>query len=383
MATVPEDDHPSDLMTPMSRLLGKEDRISDLIAFLATLDPIPLATALGISSTGTLTSHREVPITGGRPDLMIRCDDVDVALIELKLSASQHGQQYSAYETWAMDQRPPVAHYIASLDNDVEGIGPSWISLDLDVLVYSWEDSGHPHARWLGRIAGGTLKTWKKEVDGPIGSATNKIVADLITRRLVGELNSSLGDDSAQAFRTSGGLPMLTLSRPIAGGPADCRLVIDVRSTSRSDAAAPWIFRSGVEVGVENRTPQEARVLAHDLALDIETALSLRALQDALDGSGRSDLRAALTAGRGAADGMKMTDAGSLSSWRTKALVEDRVSAHPRMFHDWGRRLASQLRVNVVGLDRHGLAAIIRARMELLSAHHFNLPREAAGTGER
>ncbi len=69
----------------LGRLLSREDRISDLIAFLAALDPEPFLAALGLPLQRARV-RREVRLDGqaGNADLVVSGEAGPVALLEVK-----------------------------------------------------------------------------------------------------------------------------------------------------------------------------------------------------------------------------------------------------------------------------------------------------------
>jgi len=64
---------------------------------------------------------------------------------------------------------------------------------------------------------------------------------------------------------------------------------------------------------------------------------------------------------RGTLDGLRGNPEDSvLAAWRKRALADDRHGAHPALYHDWGRRLASQIAVDVTQVDRfQGLPVLV------------------------
>jgi hypothetical protein len=69
----------------LERLLSREDRIRDLIAFLAALDPEPFLAALGLPIRRARV-RREVRLGGqaGNADLVVSDEAGPVALLEIK-----------------------------------------------------------------------------------------------------------------------------------------------------------------------------------------------------------------------------------------------------------------------------------------------------------
>jgi len=116
---------PSLARDALERLLLKEERISDLIAFLAALDPEPLLRALGLTARDPRIRREEMipgtPGRGGRADLVVRDGAVPIALVEVKAAAGRHGDQLDRYDSWARAQDTGVRSFLVALvDEDCE-----------------------------------------------------------------------------------------------------------------------------------------------------------------------------------------------------------------------------------------------------------------------
>ena len=112
----------------------------------------------------------------------------------------------------------------------------------------------------------------------------------------------------------------------------------------------------------------EARAAAHDLVVPMRAALTLSALQESLQRANQEELSAALRPWRRTYDGLRgEPDDSALAAWRVSALTAEKNGPHPALFHDKGLRLASQIEVNVVELDRHQLLGLLIAAVDHLS----------------
>jgi hypothetical protein len=130
----------------LERLLSREDRISDLVAFLAALDPEPFLAALGLPIRQARV-RREVRLgdQAGNADLVVSDEAGPVALLEIKGSAAQHGDQFERYDAWARARTPPARCYLIALDGEWLGVPGGWVTeLSLQRLVRSWQ-----HSTWL------------------------------------------------------------------------------------------------------------------------------------------------------------------------------------------------------------------------------------------
>jgi hypothetical protein len=362
----------------LGRMLTKEERISDLAAFLAALDPQPLLRALGLTARDPRVSREELLGAGaGRADLVVRDGARPLAVLEFKAAAGQHDDQYERYDLWAKAQVPNVRCYLISLEGKPRDAPDGWeTELTLPALLRSWQGSQHPHAGWLASSAADVLDGWVAQLDGKIGRATSPVVADLVARRVAADLaNTGWLTDAGlevEAKRTSGGTAMIIAWLPFPSEPRDpgAWLCADLRSTSRADPQVPWQLRLGVEV--EDKAPRttgQARAAAHDLAVPMRAALTFSALQKSLQRANQDELTAALRPWRRTYDGLRGEPGESaLAAWRASALTAEKHGPHPALFHDKGLRLASQIEVNVVDLDRHQLLRLLIAALDHLGS---------------
>ena len=107
--------------------MSHENQISDLIAFLAALDSEPLIEAFGLSGTHCYVEREELLDKGsGRADLIVRDESGPMALLEIKVGAAQHGDQFARYDSWAKAQTPPARCYLIGLDEGPLGAPSDW-----------------------------------------------------------------------------------------------------------------------------------------------------------------------------------------------------------------------------------------------------------------
>ena len=232
----------------LERLLSREDRISDLIAFLAALDSEPFLAALGLPIRRARV-RREVRLGGqaGNADLVISDEAGPVALLEVKASAAQHGDQFERYDAWAKARTPPAKCYLIALDGESFRAPSGWVTEpSLTRLLRSWQDSSNPHAAWLASAAAGIFEGWTAQADGKLGSAAGPIVGDLVARRMASALLGASDNPGilTRATRQSGGGAAMVLAwLPWPGQPPhpSAWLCADFRSTARDRPAAPWI----------------------------------------------------------------------------------------------------------------------------------------------
>lgn len=358
-------------------MLTKEERVSDLLALLCALDAGPLAEALGLAVKRPRVDREAMLAAGGRSagraDLLVSDGGRPVALLEVKVGAGEHGGQLARYDAWAAGQGPPgVERLLIGLVDEPGAAPPGWRSdLTLPRLLRAWAGSGDAHAAWLAVSAAQVLEGWARQVDGPLAGADSPAVADLVARRVVAGLGAAAAarglDAHARAGRTSGGTASVTAWLPFPGVRAGTGswLCVDVRAGARADPGAPWLLRLGVEVECgDGRSLAQARALAHDLAVPLRPALTATGFRAALVAGGRRDLSKAVSAWPRTRDGLRGEPVPErLAIWRTAAVSGEAPGPHPALFHDWGRRLASQLRLCVDGVDRHALLDLVAAAL--------------------
>jgi hypothetical protein len=216
------------------------------------------------------------------------------------------------------------------------------------------------------------LTRWQREASSwHIGAASSRVVSDLVVRKAAQLLNrrnvpSAGFPATVEAERDSGGNAALIAWLPFPDAPPDCYLCLGTRS-SRKTPAAPWRLRPGVQVNLNaSRDVGEARALAHDLAMQILPALRLPSLQQRLNDEGQPSFAAALS---GRQEGLRrQPDQTQQDQWRKQVLsgASAKAPPHPVLFHDWGRRLASSLTLDVTGLTMPGLVELMLITLEHL-----------------
>ena len=379
----------------LERLLSRENQISDLIAFLAALDPEPLLAALGLPVRQARV-RREVRLGDrvGNADLVVSDETGPVALLEIKASAAQHGDQFKRYAAWAKVQTPPVRCYLIALDGESLGAPSGWeVKPSLPQLVRRWQDSSSPHAAWLAPAAADVFESWTTRADGKLGYATGPIVGDLVARRietalLAAECSPGTGIHARATRQTRGGAAMVVAWLPFPGQPRHPGLWLcaDFRSTVRDHPAAPWVLRLGVEVEPNDQvSPAQARVTAHDLAMPILDALTCTAVQQAVRQAGEEDLAASIRPRGSTRDGLpRLPDKQTLSEWRANAIRPGATAGHPVLAYDnldnGGYRLASLIEVDVASLDRHQLTRLILAALSHTQARLLHGANRQAAT---
>ncbi|MBV9025588.1 MAG: hypothetical protein JO362_17755 [Streptomycetaceae bacterium] len=176
----------------LTRLLRTEDDWSDLLCFLAELDPEPLRSALHLTP-GAITVQREVRVRArrgapaGRVDFIVLLDGVACSLMEMKLGAGAHGEQFAAYDAWAETKGIPAAdRYLVGPNTDPIPDGPSTWSRRLTFagLLSGWNSSSDDLARLLAVRALQQLAALETEATGPAHQASIMLSDALRLRRL-------------------------------------------------------------------------------------------------------------------------------------------------------------------------------------------------------
>jgi hypothetical protein len=360
----------------LGRLLAHESSLSDLLAFLAELDPLPIEATLGLAG-GPHRFCREASATRGmakgRLDLVVRrcSDNHPVAVLEIKGASDVHGDQLDRYNTWSDSFDPPVRQrFYCTLDGDIPAPDPQWRTVSLVDLFGAWRRSDNAHAAWLSDQIAQMLGRWDSEADGIIGKATGRFVPDLISRRVTAQLKTALqahaDGSTANATRTSGGTPMFLAWRKHPGGSALAWIGVDVRCQSRADLTRRWLVRPFIQMWptVDGEFDDDARFAAaqleaHDLAIALQPAMSGTAIVAMLEGTGMPALAAAVQVN--ARNGLAYhADQATLSSWRDQlALGVAQKSRHPLFFDDQRQRLATQLELHTHQVTRHDLTVLV------------------------
>ncbi|MFF3871197.1 hypothetical protein [Streptomyces sp. NPDC001978] len=118
---------------------------------------------------------------------MILLDGTTRAVMEVKLGAGAHGEQFAAYDAWAETQGVPAAdRYLVSPNHDPIPDGPSAWSRRLTIagLLGGWGRSGDDLARLLSARALQQLEQLEAEATGPANRASIVLSDALRLRRL-------------------------------------------------------------------------------------------------------------------------------------------------------------------------------------------------------
>ncbi len=338
---------------PLGRLLSHEANVADLLAYLIELDAAPLLGALGLLADDPGIRQEVSKGRSGRFDAFIMDDGRPIALIELKVGATQHGDQFARYDTWAAENGK-VPCFLVSLDKETPAAPKHWGQHLLPDLLAGWARSPSETARVLALAMERALRDVLNQTALPLGDAKRTAVA-IAFRHLDYQVYQRISDPDlcGGARRTSGGQPSLMLferhPRALSGQEWLC---VDLRS--EADRSSPWKLRLGVEVDPiedeEGRADEAsvsfARIRAHDLAVSMRGALRTSSFATHLRRVGHQDIADLFMMKTD--DGLlHLRDEDALLQWRVAAESGDlakgrgKLQRHPLFNHDKGLRLVS------------------------------------------
>lgn len=168
----------------LTRILRTENDWSDLISLLTERDPEGLRSALKLDA-GSIEVVRERHIKSGRLDILVLLDGSPVAIIEVKLGAEAHGDQFSVYDAWAEKHGVPVGQrYIVGPNEDpIPDVPDTWSqAFTIASLLEAWAHSDDDLARPLATEARRYFLDLEEQATGPADAAKSTL-ADVIRLR--------------------------------------------------------------------------------------------------------------------------------------------------------------------------------------------------------
>lgn len=343
----------------LGRVLRSEVDVSSLLAYCASVDPVPLQRVLELSE----------PITGvrvevqygkrSRLDVVLDGEEHPQAVLELKVSATEHGDQLARYDEFAVEHG--ARKFLVDLELPGTRVPDGWTRLNLADVFGCWEHSSNLTAQAFAGAIADVFRTWTAQVRGPFRDIEAAMLT-VVLRSLANDLTSS-GIHTISST-TSAGQPCLVAFVPHPSGTEHAYLSIDIRCQDKKNTMSPWLLRPGVHVD-KGTDVAAARRLAHQLASELEPALALDLLSSELH-TYRPGLGAAIGGERILKSPRDRVAA--IERWLSTVSDPDvqRTPKHPVYHHDWGRRLAAQFTLDVPTLVPDDLSDIVRATMEHL-----------------
>ncbi|MCO4695122.1 hypothetical protein LRR80_01170 [Streptomyces sp. RO-S4] len=254
----------------LTRLLRTEDDWSDLLCLLAELDPEPLRSAL-LLAPGRITVRREALVKAGRgapagrADLIVLLDDIERTVMEVKLGAGAHGDQFAAYDAWADVKGIPVsARYLVGPNADPIPNEPSHWSRQLTVvgLLASWNRSPDDLARLLSVQALQQFTQLEAEATGPASQASIALSDALRLRRLasITQATAPPGTIFEPKQRSEAGAANICAWRKTADGYVVTEIQRLNPRSPRGGTGTPFEIR--IMVGIPGATPEADGELA-------------------------------------------------------------------------------------------------------------------------
>jgi len=351
---------------PLGRLLSREVNVAEVLGYLVERDPQPLLGAFklkNVSAPGIRLEARQG--RRNRVDAFVTDGGRPVALMELKVGAAEHGNQFARYDEVAT-ATGDIPRHLVSLDRFTAKVPSGWKRHLLPDLLQGWQDSPDATARVVATEAERALRAVLAQAAGPLGAAGRAAVA--VAMRHINHLVQAavIGlHQSSGAARTSGGQPMVIYWLPHPHRRSEHEwLCVDLRSEAQSTTR--WKLRLGVEVDPESSQPAEVR--AHDLAMSLAQALATSAFAAALKEANKQRLAAAVGSNRN--DGFQARfDSAAAANWRRTVAADPQIStASPLFAHDRKRRLTTVSYVDYSALTVRQVADLVVFALRYLDA---------------
>lgn len=344
----------------LGRVLRNETNVASLLAYCTTLDPRPLGDLLTLDKPISTAVPEVSARKFGRLDLVLGSDEGVLAVVEIKISATKHGDHFDRYGSYA--DSVGARRILLDLESAETAPPEGWQRISLDEIFRCWSTSENEAARVISREIASVLGVWRKQSIGRFGAMDPAMTA-VVLRRVAAELSADLEEVTARS--TAGGQPSLMAFDPHPDDPTASWFCVDLRSHAKFDPSRSWILRAGVHVAAGDDVAR-ARLSAHRLATVIEPALTVEALRDRFTAAGHPELATAVADTRPLKDPRDREAA--VTAWLDAAErhVSGQLPQHPVFHHDWGRRLAAQFEFRVPDLDAGQLATAVRLTMDHL-----------------
>lgn len=344
--------------TLLGRVLSSEVDAAALLGYLALLDPVTFSQFLGLPEP--LTDARvEVPDgKGGRMDLVLYGLGRPLVVIEMKIAATEHGNQLERYEAYA--KKHGAEQVLLDLEPDGATVPPGWQRFGLVDVFACFAASSDPVAKAFGTEIADVFQGWKSQTRGVLADMTGPIVP-VVLRDVAKKLN----DDGYEAYatRTKAGLPCLVAFKPHPAGREREYFCVDLRCQDLRTPEREWLLRTGVQVHSGDDPPAD-RMAAHKIAMELAPDLTLERLRNALAEQVGPDVRDAI----GGEKPLKTPSEGGIDTWLARIADSDTAPRyHPVFYQDWGRRLAARFTLDPSQIDAEGLVALVSETLEYLA----------------
>ena len=345
----------------MGRVLRNEVDVASLLGFLAARDPCPLQQFLDLPEPirnvrvevqFANTSRLDVVLDGGRGP---------IAVLELKVSATEHGDQLARYEQFA--SRYGAAKYLADLELPESSSPNGWTRVGLAELFGCWVGSADATTNVFSTEISNVFRQWHKQALGPL-SSMDRAMFPIVLRSVSAALCRE--GFSAYATGTSAGQPSLVVFKPHPSGMDRAYLCVDIRCQNKNDPAVPWLFRIGVHVDEGDHLPSDRR-LAHELASQLESALNLVDLRAGVSHIASDHVVEAISGARPLKAPRNHRSA--ITRWLegVDEAGNGAVFRHPVFHHDKGRRLCAQFSLDTSKVSSSDIHALAQATLTYLS----------------
>ncbi|MEU6585602.1 hypothetical protein [Nocardia sp. NPDC046763] len=228
----------------LSRLLRNENDWTDLVTYLSERDPDPLRSLLGVAG-GVLGVRREVRLLGqGSADMVVDLSGNPCAILEFKVGAGVHGNQFDVYDQWADQSGIPLARrFLVGPNNDpIAGEPSNWSRAhSVAAMLKAWADgSTDAVASALAREAYDLFSRLDREAVGPADAVTGT-VSDLLRVRRLHVLSAEVAVATGMEFgqeRSTGGANFMAW-RAFANG----YLYVELQRPRRGRVDVPFELR--------------------------------------------------------------------------------------------------------------------------------------------
>ncbi|MGV9671700.1 PD-(D/E)XK nuclease family protein [Gordonia sp. NPDC003504] len=346
----------------LGRVLRSEVDVSSLLGYLISLDASPITAFLNLDRK-IVNVRVEVPYTrSSRMDVVLDGNDGPIAVLELKVSADEHGDQLDRYQQFAHEHGARC--YIVDLEGSNSVQRERWEHIDLVDAFACFASSPNVTAREFGSAIAAVLQQWQTQMAGPFARMDSAVVPVVLR-----QVRKRLQDEGYETYAgtTAAGQPMLTAFQPHPSGQDRAFLCVDLRCQDKRVSTTKWLFRVGVQVD-RGEDLADDRKRAHDLATQLAPALTLADLRASLARAVGTEIAAAV---RGTKPLKSPQNSGaSIQKWLEAVDAAGDGPGprrHPSFHNDWGRRLAAQFTFDLSRVTPDSLFEVVTATLNYLN----------------